>query len=50
MNKIISTFSKLTSDPLAMFNTSAMEAKYLTLIQQVNDAKFSAKQFEKVQA
>lgn len=49
MNKIISTFSKLTSDPLAMFNTSSMEAKYLTLIQQVNDAKFSAKQFEKAQ-
>lgn len=50
MNKIITTFSKLTNDPLDMLNTSSMEAKYLTLIQQINDAKFSSKQFEKVQA
>lgn len=50
MNKIVAAFSKLTSNPFDMINTASLEAKYLSLIQQINDAKFSAKQFEKVQS
>ena len=50
MNKIINSFSGLTSNPLDILNTASIETKYLSLIQQINDAKFSAKQFEKVQA
>lgn len=50
MNKIIKSFGNLINNPLDMINTASLESKYLTLIQQINDAKFSAKQYEKVQS